>query len=133
MTEPMTFDRFRDLADAYGGDVTRWPAEARAAAMALATHPTAIAILAHATALDTVLDSWAVPAPSPALAARLVGLAPTPNRSPAARARLWWSGVGIAAALAGAASGTAAVAMVSPNDVSPESGTSFGAIDPQEG
>jgi len=50
----------------------------------------------------------------------------------AARAKLWWSGVGIAAALAGAAAGTAAVATAAPVDATPESSTSFGDIAGQE-
>lgn len=132
MTEPMTLDRFRALADVYGGVVARWPEDRRDAAMRIASQPAAIAILAHASALDRVLDAWTIPAPARSLPERMAGLAPTLSRNPTARPRVWWSGIGLAAALAGAASGTAAVAMVSPIDASPDSDTSFGAIDPQD-
>lgn len=133
MIEPMTPDRFRELADAYGGVVARWPADRRDAAMRIAAEPKSIAILAQASALDEMLDGWAMPAPATGLADRMAESAPTAKRSHAARARLWWSGIGVAAALAGAVSGTAAVALFSPTDSSLESGTSFGAVDPQDG
>lgn len=130
MTEPLSLERFRDLADAYGGVVARWPERHREAAMRMASAPEASAILEQASALDEMLDAWHVPAAPPALRDRLIGDAP--GKSLAARARLWWSGVGIAAALAGAAAGTAAVAMVMPVDASPESSTSFGDVTGQE-
>jgi hypothetical protein len=129
----MTLDRFRDLAEAYGATVARWPEDQRDAALRIASQPDAVAILAQAAALDTMLDGWTIPVPANSLPHRIAAQAPTPGRSPAARARLWWSGIGIAAALAGVVSGTAAVAIVTPVDASPDSGTSFGTIDPQDG
>ena len=83
--------------------------------------------------MDTMLDAWSVPAPASSLSDRIADHRAMPHQSPAGRVRLWWSGIGIAAALAGAASGTAAVATVSPGDAPQENVTSFGAVDPQEG
>lgn len=132
MIEPMTLERFEALADAYGGVVARWPEAERAAAMQIAAKPEASAILARALALDEALDAWTVPPVSAGLRARVLGAAPVPSRDLVRRARLWWSGIGIAAALAGAAAGTAAVAMVPPIDASGGT-TSFGDVGRQEG
>lgn len=131
MNDPLTLERFQDFADAYGGVVARWPEPVRDAAMRMASRPAAIAILLGASALDAALDSWAVPATSGALRERMLADAPA-TRSFAVRARLWWSGIGIAAGLAGAAAGTAAVAMVPPVDAAPGGSTSFGDVGPQE-
>lgn len=131
MTEPLTLERFRELADAYGGVVARWPEQHRQAAMRLASQPAAVDILEQASAFDEVLDAWRVPAPSDSLRRHLVAVAPAPRGRFATRARLWWSGVGIAAALAGATAGTAAVAIVSPIDASSDSSTSFGDVGEQ--
>ncbi|MGI4879474.1 MAG: hypothetical protein ACRYG4_18530 [Janthinobacterium lividum] len=131
MIEPMTLERFKALADAYGGVVARWPEPVRAAAMQIATQPEASAILARALELDEALDAWTVPAASAVLRERVLGAAPAPSRDFVRRARLWWSGVGIAAALAGAAAGAAAVAMVPPIDASGGT-TSFGDFGTQE-
>ncbi len=133
MREPMTLDRFRALADAYGGVIARWPEDQQDAAMRFAAHPEAVTILQEASAVDTMLDAWSVPAPASSLSGRIAGHRAMPHPSPAGRVRWWWSGIGIAAALAGAASGTAAVATVSPSDAPQENVTSFGAVDPQEG
>ena len=133
MTEPMTLERFEQLANAYGSVVARWPQPERAAAIRLASQPAAIAILAQAATLDDVLDAWVIEATPDALRERILAEAPNLVKSFAGRARLWWSGVGIAAALAGAVAGTAGVAIVQPIDVSAAGGTSFGDVGPQEG
>lgn len=130
MTRPLTLDRFQALADAYGGVVARWPEPYREAAMQMASQPAAREILAQAFALDEVLDGWTVAPPSAALRERLVAGAPT--RRLGARGRLWWSAVGIAATLAGATVGTAAVAMAAPIDPPSDSSTSFGDVGAQE-
>jgi hypothetical protein len=132
MTELLTFDRFRDLADAYGSAVARWPEPVRAAAMRMAIEPAAAAILAGAAALDTTLDAWRVPAPDRSFQDRVTRTAPASGTGFATRPGLWWSGLGIAAALAGAAVGTAAIAAVAPPDAPVESNTSFGDIAGQE-
>ncbi len=131
MIEPMTIERFEVLADAYGGVVARWPEAEREAAMRIAAQPGASVILARALALDEALDAWTVLPASAVLRERVLGAAPAPSRDLVHRARLWWSGVGIAAALAGAVAGAAAVAMVAPIDVSGGT-TSFGDIGTQE-
>lgn len=130
--DALSLARFRDLADAYGGLVSRWPEEYRAAAMRMAVQPAAIAILAQASTLDEALDAWAVPLPAQALRDRVIDRAPGPAHSIMGRARLWWSGLGIAAALAGAAAGAAVANAVTPVDLSIGNTTSFGDVGPQE-
>lgn len=127
MREPLTLARFEAMADAYGGAVSRWPAAYRDAATVLATQPAARDILDRASALDGALDAWRVAPPAMALRERIVAAAPAPARRIMTRARLWWSGVGVAAALAGAAAGTVAVAITAPIDATPDGATSFGA------
>jgi len=99
----MTPERFEDLAEAWGGDIARWPdAERVAAALVMAARPDwAQAVLARAGDLDAVLDMFAPPAGAPALTAQIVASAPSP------RARRWISwllpagmGAGLAAACA---------------------------------
>ncbi|QXQ08216.1 hypothetical protein KX816_09735 [Sphingosinicellaceae bacterium] len=131
MNEFLTLDRFEALADAYGGVIAHWPEQFREAAMRMAAQPDAARILAQASALDEALDTWTVPLPTDALRQNVIRDAPAPSRGWAIRARLWWSGIGIVAALAGAATGTAAVAVVSPVDTSASS-TSFGDVGQQE-
>ncbi|MFD1951967.1 hypothetical protein ACFSGX_14435 [Sphingomonas arantia] len=135
MTDPLTLTRFRELADAYGGAVARWPERYRAAGVSLAATPAGAAIIAGADELDARLDLWRVPAPAGDLAARIVAGAPVVTPRAASRLRWWWSGVGIAATLAGAAAGTAAVAIVVPTEsVGGGNGsTSFGDITGSDG
>jgi hypothetical protein len=78
----MTLADFERLLDVYGGDRTRWPAEARAAAAQLAARDArARRILAEAEALDRVLERAPLPslAVEAALAERIVAAA---QRSP---------------------------------------------------
>ncbi len=131
MSEPLPLERFRDLAAAYGGVVARWPEAYRDAAMLLVRSLERQRILAEASSLDTALDSWRAAAPSVALQHRVLGSAPALGKALVRSARLWWSGIGIAAALGGAVAGSAAVAMNAPVDVS-DGGTSFGDVAPQD-
>ncbi|TPG40597.1 hypothetical protein EAH79_11935 [Sphingomonas koreensis] len=128
MTDPMTLERFEQLADAYGGAVARWPRSVRDAATRMAVEPAASAILARAATLDESLDGWAVPATSSTLRKRILTDMPAPSHRVVKRAKLWWSGIGIAATLAGAAAGTAAVAMAPSVDAGSGIATSFGDI-----
>ena len=128
MTEPMTLERFRALADAFGGIISRWPHEYQGPASRLAGHAEATAILADALALDQVMDKWRVPALSRELAARVAASAPVMTQSFVRQVRLWWSGIGIAAALAGSMAGIATVAMVAPAEMATGGSTSFGDI-----
>ncbi|WP_296600105.1 hypothetical protein [Phenylobacterium sp.] len=82
----MTPERFETLAEAYGGDVTRWPAAAREAAAALMAEKPAWAgeVLARADDLDVLLDAFVPPQASADLAGRILVGAP--------RSRPRWAG-----------------------------------------
>lgn len=58
----LDIERFRELAEAFGGDVDRWPVDVRAEArMLVDTDTAARAALADAAALDAVLDLYTAP------------------------------------------------------------------------
>lgn len=104
----MTEDRFQTLADAYGGDIDRWPADEQAAARAWsAAHvKQALAILEEASSLDMMLDMAETAAPSPVLRDRIVAQALRAHR-PMQRTLMWASATGLmAACLAGVMLGT---------------------------
>lgn len=112
----MTDDRFAALADIYGGDLRRWPAGERAAAEAqLASgDPTFAAMLARADRLDAWLEGYRVAAPASGLVDRIITTAPR-SRILWRRARLWWSGLGLAGVgLAGALAGSLAISVALP-------------------
>ena len=133
MTEQLSIERFRDLADAYGGTVARWPEEVRVAAMRQAAEPAFAVILAGATALDDQLDKWFVPAPGAEFSRRIVGAAPAGRRKIRGGPRLLWSGIGVAAALTGAAAGIAGAAIIAPAELAvSDMGTAFGDVASQE-
>ncbi len=113
MSDPLTPVRFAELAEAYGGGVARWPEAVRAQAMVMAQEPPMQAILAEADWLDARLDAWRVAAPSGALRGRIVA---SRRVTLVRRARWWWSGIGMATALAGAVAGSAGVAVAMPYD-----------------
>jgi hypothetical protein len=98
----MTPERFDALAEAYGGDVARWPeGEREGAAMFMTTDPArAQAVLAAAQALDQRLDAWAALRVTPDFADAVLAGAPKP------RAGSWWRGwlapAGMGAGLAAA-------------------------------
>jgi hypothetical protein len=98
----VTEDRFEVLAEAYGGDVSRWPMAERAAAAALMAAKPAFAreVLAQAGRLDAVLDDWArAPAPA-ALVERILSSAPAVR--PKVAWRRWLAPAGLGAGLAAA-------------------------------
>lgn len=99
----MTHERFEILADAYGGDISRWPAAERdAAALVMAQEPEfARAVLAQATRLDAALDGWAPQQVSHAL--REAVIATAPRARPALQGWFWRTGVGAGLAAACAA------------------------------
>lgn len=135
MSDLLTPARFAELAEAYGSVIARWPEAVRAEAMAMAREPAMQAVLADAEWLDTRLDLWRVTAPTPALRDRILTLRQLSLRrvSLARRARLWWSGIGIATALAGAVAGSVGVAVALPSDhVKLDEATVFGDFTPQE-
>jgi hypothetical protein len=105
----VTPTRFQDLADAYGGDMARWPQAERPAALAFAqVDPTAAAILTEAAALDRILAASPNPAPSLALRDAVIAAAPRPRGR--AMGRRWVAlGASLAAAsVAGIMAGVAA-------------------------
>lgn len=129
MIEAMTQERFQDLADAYGGTIARWPEAERSAATRLAANPAARAVLEQASGFDAALDGWVIPKTSPTLALRIAATAPKPGLSLTGRAPLWWSGLGLAATLAGAAAGSMAAAASLPAPMVMEGATAFGNLD----
>lgn len=114
-TMTMTIDRFRSLAEAYGGSVARWPAGEREAAAALmAAAPNAArAILEEADALDSVLDSWRPVAASRDVLERIVASAPV-RQARRHLSWLWGAGAGFGLAAACAAGLAAGVAFTAP-------------------
>ncbi|MCO7569463.1 hypothetical protein NJH78_05705 [Pseudomonas chlororaphis] len=106
----MTPERFAYLADAYGADLQRWPSAERAQAQALLDtgHATARQALQQARWLDTRLDSYRVPEPSPALVRQIIATAALHPPAPTLWQRyagwltsLGWIGVGLSGAAAG--------------------------------
>ena len=77
-TTIMTLAEFERLLDVYGGDRTRWPVEARAAAAQLVARDSAAQqLLGEAVALDRILERAPIPslAVEAALADRIVAAA----------------------------------------------------------
>jgi hypothetical protein len=110
---PMSRERFQALAEAYGGDVARWPdAERDAAAALMAGDPELAAqVLGPAGRLDAALDGWAALAVRPALREAILAAAPRPRRNRPLAA--WALRLALGAGLAGAAaSGLVAGAML---------------------
>ncbi|WP_027052552.1 hypothetical protein [Mesorhizobium erdmanii] len=127
--------RFAALAEAYGGDLRRWPQAERAAASSFASSETGQAILRHAGTLDAMLDGYGIRHPGKALHDTILR---TANRHMVRRRRqrFWWLGLGLAGiGLAGAVAGLALVTVVTP-EVQPDhyvldaNATSFGDAGP---
>lgn len=132
-SDTLSIARFRALAEAYGGCLAHWPEEVREEARQRARDPLFAAILASEASLDDALDLWTVPPPAPGLAHTVVARAPVRRTSYIRRPLFWWSGIGLAAALAGGGVGAAAAAVLSPAQfVSSGISTAFGDIGPQE-
>jgi hypothetical protein len=99
----VTIDRLRTLLDVWGAATDRWPADERAAALALiARSPEARALRDEAARLDALLDADAVDGPSPALVERVLASAPSGPRAPRTRDRplRWLVPLAMAAGLA---------------------------------
>ncbi|AHE53489.1 hypothetical protein [Sphingomonas sanxanigenens] len=132
----LSAERFATLAEAYGADLRRWPADLRAAAEAhLAVHPQSRGVLIDAARLDDLLAAYRVASPGAALIGRVLAHAPQSGSS-WSRAKLWWSGLGLAGAgLAGGLAGAAALWLATPMLAehrfadSADSQTVFGDID----
>ncbi|MBW8755725.1 MAG: hypothetical protein JF595_16575 [Sphingomonadales bacterium] len=111
----MDLNRFEALVAAYGATPSRWPEDERPAAEAFArSDPRATALLAEADAVDALLFAHRVAEPSRTLRAMVIEAAPRKRRL-TGRARLWWSGIGIAlAGASGMLAGSAATAALEP-------------------
>lgn len=101
----MNAERMRDLADIWGGDLRRWPSEARAAAIAFAEGAPAEAerALFAARQLDAALNQDPVPMVSAELRDRVIASAQAAGLRaraiwPGLRRLLWIGGAGWAAA-----------------------------------
>lgn len=106
----MTRERFEHLADAYGGDLRRWPQSEREAARALAaTDIQAAALLRDADGLDALLDAAPRVVASHALREQVIAAAAGAGlgrRRSGIGVMAWLSGAGwAAAACAGAVFG----------------------------
>ena len=115
----MDVKRFEALADAWGGDIARWPAAERdAARQFFESHEIeAGRALGAAAGLDALLSASVAVPPSFALRARVIRAAPhAPTLSKAAgRAWRWLVGAGIGGVLASAcAAGLATGVAVAP-------------------
>ncbi|MET3525424.1 hypothetical protein [Phenylobacterium koreense] len=102
----MTYERFQQLAEAYGGDMARWPvAERDQAALFMAQEPDLARRVLEADAeLDLLLDGWRMPAASVRLQDTILAAAPASRRrglNP--MAWLWGAGAGAGLAAACAA------------------------------
>ncbi|WP_250888882.1 hypothetical protein [Mesorhizobium sp. dw_380] len=115
----MDAKRFAALAEAYGGDLRRWPHAEREAAAAFASSEAGQAISRHAGALDALLDGYSVQHPSKALHDAILRVADR-HLAQRRRQRFWWLGLGLAGVgLAGAVAGLALVTVVTP-EASPD-------------
>ncbi len=95
----MRIERLQALAEAYGGDLRRWPADQRAFAESLvAADPAARVLLDEASALDALLDASPSVAPSADLTARVLRAAPGARAKSRPRRAVWFLGAGWAAA-----------------------------------
>ena len=95
----MKAERLQALADAYGADLRRWPADQRAFAESLlAADPSLRAVLDEAATLDALLDAAPTTAPSAALIERVLAAAPKPRMRGRWRQAVWYLGAGWAAA-----------------------------------
>lgn len=95
----MRIERLQALAEAYGGDLRRWPADQRAFAESLvAADPAARVLLDDAAALDALLDASPSVAPSADLTARVLRAAPGARAKSRPRRAVWFLGAGWAAA-----------------------------------
>lgn len=93
--------KFQQLANAYGADLARWPAELRSEAEAVAATPWAQAILAEAASIDALFAPLQTPV-APSRIGRNIGAVTAAIQKPAG-APTWWrrfalSGTGLVTA-----------------------------------
>lgn len=110
----MDAKRFATLAEAYGGDLRRWPETERMTGTVFAASEAGEAILKQAGTLDARLDSYRVDAPGKALHGSILQAAGR-HLVQRRRQRCWWLGLGLAGiGLAGAVAGLALITIVTP-------------------
>jgi hypothetical protein len=99
----VTKQEFRELAEAYGADLARWPTALRDEAALLVATEAAFAqdVLTREARLDAALDELPRAPASSELFERIVASAPPLRRR--RRWRLWLAPAGLSAALAGIA------------------------------
>jgi hypothetical protein len=99
----MTHERFEILAQAYGGDIARWPAPERdAAALLMAAEPEfSRIVLSDAGELDAALEFWAPMTVSPELRQTVIASAPGMRRRWGGLWS-WFMGASVGAGLAAA-------------------------------
>lgn len=110
----MTEDRALEIIASHGADPARWPADERAAVLALTGRPAVAAALAAARALDALLGDWAR---ADVVAAPFDAAQLTPRGAPIAPARRrgWLAAGAMAAAV------VAAVVLTPMTGVTPQS------------
>lgn len=108
----MTPSRFAALADAFGGNIDRWPEGERQEGWAyFQSAPDGRLLLEAQARLDGILASWTVQPPETGLLTRIAADV-VRRQATWRRVRLWLSGVGAAAAVAGGvAAGTVVVSL----------------------
>lgn len=127
-TQPIDLAQFKAVAETYGSDINRWPSEVQVSARLLASRPGGASILQAEADFDAVLDQWTMPLPSPSFRQQIAETAANSVRRSWGATRYWWAAIGLAAALSGAATGTAGTAMfVMPQHVAGD--TIFGDVD----
>ena len=127
-TQPIDLEQFKAFAETYGSDIDRWPSEVQVFARLLASRPGGASILQAEADFDAVLDQWTMPLPSPSFRQQIAATAANSVRRSWGTTRYWWAAIGLAAALSGAATGTAGTAMfVMPQHVAGD--TIFGDVD----
>jgi hypothetical protein len=101
----MTRDGFEALAEAYGGDMARWPQDHwdEAALFAAQQPDLAAGVLAAAARLDEALDAWRPLAVSHGLREAVVAAAPAPRARRGLTGWIWRAGAGAGLAAACAA------------------------------
>lgn len=111
----MTPERFAALAEAYGGDLRRWPESERAPAHEHVQETMEAAdVLTRAGNLDEALSAYEAPAPSLQLYHRIAAQRERPPRT-GLRLATWLSGLGAVGVLAGGvAAGAVVVALFGP-------------------
>ncbi len=97
----MTIDRALEIIAAHGADARRWPADERAAVLALAADPQVAAALAEARDLDAMLADWAVAPAMGTIDLAAITRQPQQQAMPQTASRGWILGGAMAAAIAG--------------------------------